>query len=58
MVWSILSIIFMFWFGIGLFGWLGFLVAFIVTFGFLFGEKIEEKNTFFEEIFSTFISKK
>lgn len=58
MVWSILLIIFMFWFGIGLFGWLGFLVAFIVTFGFLFGEKIKHKPTFFEEILNTFITRK
>ena len=58
MIWNLLLIIFMFWFATGLFGWLGFLVSFIVTFAFLFGEKIEEKNTFFEEILSTFISKK
>ena len=58
MFWGITLIIFMFWFATGLFGWLGFLVSFIVIFAFLFGEKIEEKHTFIEEILSTFISKK
>ena len=58
MLFSVVIIIFMFWFGTGLFGWLGFLVAFVVTFGFLFGERIEQESTLCDEIIDTFITRK